>query len=964
MDLSKGSKKPSHIKGIAAIVALLAQPVAFAVEVLEPQDREYLDRVSKLKLNKPETRTLKLENELEVLMIHHPSYAQSAAALNVQVGFLQDPPRHRGLAHLLEHALFLSSEKYPIIDDFNAFVELNGGNTNAFTNFENTNFHFEVETSSFIDALDRFSRFFIDPTLDEKGIHQELENMDSEYSESLSDPDDLAYHLLTLLADPKHPQSKVFQGNKKSLQGVDQKILMNFFRSQYSSNLMKLVIMTSLPLDQVEVEIRKKFSDIRNLKIGRSPSDAPKINPQVITMEFQNSEKNLKLHFSLPPILNHRYSNPQNILGKLIIRTDEGSLFHYLKKLGWITELDIEGADQSFQNEWVVHFRLTHQGNHHWKEIVSSFFEYIQLLREKGLTPESFLNFQRGAELNYIFESPKIDLEKLSQLSENMTLFPAFQYETLHDLATRYSATSFSQVLESIRPDKMKILIFAPTLKGKIRQNEPLYDIGYHLSELEPEILRHWATLKPNPEMFLAPLNPYFPSNLEAKGISDAVPIQISNDERGQAWVQKNYDFNQPKSHFDFRISVPKERKKEGEVLREFYVRAFQNSMSRWAALQNEAGLTAELTSTSLGFYLSFSGFSEKLVGFAERVIQELGEIGLSKKEFEGLKEEWIDEIRLSEESEPLKYALDLAESLLIPGQIHEKQALTLISSIRLEDVKEYAQSVYKSAYVIGFGFGHVESDSVTRLMEFFVSTFKSTPLKIDEALIRKRVQLPAGQKWGHRSDTKDGNDAWFLYHQFGKSGPIRDASIEIGNLYLSAAFFTEMRTTRAIGYQANACPYSDFISAGYCFSMQSQNSIEEKEASIEVWIKGRVEEFLSISDEEFEKLRAKALISFDHALMNFEDVYSRSQKALFDFRGDWTWHNQKLIALKTVSKSEVTAEWKQAFASETCSKLSIRIRSKKRKQKHSLPHIHPDERIVLQTKLEKFHESLATYCE
>ena len=58
-------------------------------------------------------RYLTLENGLRVLVVQDRDAQKSAAALAVNVGHFDDPMDRQGLAHYLEHMLFLGTEKYP-----------------------------------------------------------------------------------------------------------------------------------------------------------------------------------------------------------------------------------------------------------------------------------------------------------------------------------------------------------------------------------------------------------------------------------------------------------------------------------------------------------------------------------------------------------------------------------------------------------------------------------------------------------------------------------------------------------------------------------------------------------------------------------------------------------------------------------------------------------------------------------
>lgn len=52
-------------------------------------------------------RSIVLPNKLQALLIHDPSTDKAAAALDVHIGSFSEPNEIPGLAHFLEHMLFL-----------------------------------------------------------------------------------------------------------------------------------------------------------------------------------------------------------------------------------------------------------------------------------------------------------------------------------------------------------------------------------------------------------------------------------------------------------------------------------------------------------------------------------------------------------------------------------------------------------------------------------------------------------------------------------------------------------------------------------------------------------------------------------------------------------------------------------------------------------------------------------------
>jgi insulysin len=64
-------------------------------------------QIEKPELDDRSYRLIKLSNKLEVLLVSDPATEKSSAAIDVHVGSLSDPKDFPGLAHALEHCLFL-----------------------------------------------------------------------------------------------------------------------------------------------------------------------------------------------------------------------------------------------------------------------------------------------------------------------------------------------------------------------------------------------------------------------------------------------------------------------------------------------------------------------------------------------------------------------------------------------------------------------------------------------------------------------------------------------------------------------------------------------------------------------------------------------------------------------------------------------------------------------------------------
>jgi len=111
---------------------------------------------------------LNLKNKLQIFVIGDDDSNISSAVMYVGVGSRDNPKDLDGLAHYLEHMLFMGSDEYPGGTYFQNSVSKYGGMTNAFTTDESTQYYFSV-SENFMELLKIFSRFFIKPSLMQHG---------------------------------------------------------------------------------------------------------------------------------------------------------------------------------------------------------------------------------------------------------------------------------------------------------------------------------------------------------------------------------------------------------------------------------------------------------------------------------------------------------------------------------------------------------------------------------------------------------------------------------------------------------------------------------------------------------------------------------------------------------------------------------------------------------------------------
>jgi insulysin len=232
-------------------------------------------------------RYVTLENGMRVCLVSDPKTVAAAASVAVNVGSVHNPKELQGLAHFLEHMLFLGTEKYPDENTYNrtlsehgglsvnlrsaCFDTLRAGHSNAFTSEEATVYYFDVHPDYLAKMVDIFAQFFIAPLFTESATLRELNAVQNEHSKNLQS-DSWRFDLLKRSrANPDHPASWFHTGDLKHLlddpksKGIDTRAqLIAFHAKYYASSIMTACVLGRESLDDLERLARACFAPVAN----------------------------------------------------------------------------------------------------------------------------------------------------------------------------------------------------------------------------------------------------------------------------------------------------------------------------------------------------------------------------------------------------------------------------------------------------------------------------------------------------------------------------------------------------------------------------------------------------------------------------------------------------------------------------------------------------------------------------
>ncbi|SMQ28937.1 coenzyme PQQ biosynthesis probable peptidase PqqF [Pseudomonas helmanticensis] len=210
----------------------------------------------------PRPHTETLANGLRVTLRHVPGLKRSAAALRVAAGSHDVPLAWPGLAHFLEHLLFLGTERFPAGEGLMAYVQGHGGQVNASTRERTTDYFFELPTKAFSAGLERLSDMLAQPRMKPEDQLREREVLQAEFIAWSQDPAAQQQFALFEGLPAEHPLRGFHAGNRDSLQveqAAFQQALNDFHQQFYQTGQMTLSLVGPQSFEELKA-LAEQFS--------------------------------------------------------------------------------------------------------------------------------------------------------------------------------------------------------------------------------------------------------------------------------------------------------------------------------------------------------------------------------------------------------------------------------------------------------------------------------------------------------------------------------------------------------------------------------------------------------------------------------------------------------------------------------------------------------------------------------
>lgn len=485
-----------------------------------------------------EYRIVRLKNGIEAILVKVPEGQSSKAAVSVAVnaGSMHEPDALGGLAHFVEHCVFLGNKKYPNRNSLDKLLSKHNGYSNAHTEMEYTAYYLEVNKEALSKAVDIFAAALEGPSFDEEMCCAELEAVDSEFHEILNNDDCRVEQMVCVLSSDDHKYRKFTWGNRASLMKFGGATLVSeaksFFETHYTPDRMKVSIVSECSFERMEQEFLAMFERIN--RVCADESNRPPISmlagcsfpvpesrlPVTVYVKPVAEVHQLILIFQLPAILEHYRKKPVDYIAHLVGHEGRGSLIHALREANLAVDISAGvGSDGYSCNSGLCWFEiklnLTEEGMCEWERVKNEYiFAYLEKLTTSDQVFEELraigsFQFHETTE-----ESTKDPIDTAEELAVQMLdhfgvdRSDILIYDYIYD---EFDPDLIGKFLSFIVPQKAIAFLVTghSSFAEKAVVKEPIFGITYSIQESDAKKFD-----QPPPTFTIPPLpNNFIPEN-------------------------------------------------------------------------------------------------------------------------------------------------------------------------------------------------------------------------------------------------------------------------------------------------------------------------------------------------------------------------------------------------------------------------------------------------------------------
>ena len=875
-----------------------------------------------------EREYLTLNNGLKVILVSDPEETKNKVALNVKAGYRDDPEDVPGMAHFLEHMLFLGTISNPSPSTYRDFISKNGGYNNATTYYDSTSYYLRIQPKKLEEALELFSQQFTEPLFSEEYIAKEKKVINAEFQYRK----DSVYRQTASVAKhaffEDHNLSKFGTGNTKSLSAYDDKQLAKKMRSwwqaHYSSDLMSLVVYGPQPISELKTLVKKWFSDIPQRDTSKSyPQLTSKAKvPSIAKARINDDERALLLMFKLPEQNSMQAYEHRKFLEFLLERNLPQTFASSALSRRFASRIYADAASESQDNHYLeVYVNLHYKGGEKYWQVIQQLMQYTEALKSSPLEQWRVDEFNTTNELDWCYHEDT----NVKNYARNLNSAPPELAFSKGLMINELDKDIMRALFDSITVENMLAVVVHPDFSGS--SESPWYEVEYDVDVLEE---RRFKNFRPNKEVTFyigrPEKNPYLPNTItELEDLSSKEVVKLTSISNADAWFAQDTSFNDPRVFYYVDILSDESDSSAKQAANMTLLSSILNHQLKHTRAQAEdANSDVDVVRIPNGIGLYFEGYPESVETLVRDVSSRLKDFTMRDRIFERFHYGWIYYLKDYEEIDPIVQADELMESLIKGPFYSYSEQQAGMRSTRESGVKSALRTLQKRNYIRSLAYGNLNQKAAEDLNNLVLTVFNATEPADTSGF--GPVKLPAKVNRVF-SESEYDDSVNYVYVQGHNDSTEELANFSLLDRLMSEAFFSELRTEQSLGYAVGADLIRYGGTPGIEFSVQSP--YEEPQV-----LEAKTLEFLNsfktqldrLSVDQFAETSSSLVESLRQPAINLDTLALRKWRAIkyednnFGYRSDMATH------LEGLTKEGFSKWFAQRFVDESRRVASILI--------------------------------------
>eukprot|EP00730_Choanoeca_flexa_P002032 TRINITY_DN10883_c0_g2_i3.p1 TRINITY_DN10883_c0_g2~~TRINITY_DN10883_c0_g2_i3.p1 ORF type:complete len:1005 (+),score=244.79 TRINITY_DN10883_c0_g2_i3:33-3017(+) len=842
--------------------------------------------------DKRKYRMLRLHNGLRALLVSNgyrndidADERMAAAALRVGVGSFNDPQQVQGLAHFLEHMVFMGSKKYPKEDTFDAFLGEHGGSSNAHTDAEETCYVFEVESEYLEPALDMFADLVVAPLLREDGAEREVEAVNSEFEMNQQHDGCRRQQLLAHIAQESHPMHGFSWGNRQSLIEEPLKASTNvnaalnkFYQDEYHTSRMTLVVLGAEKLEDLEKLVMDKFgsfpaADVQDASLAGEPLPiAMETLHMYYPIKTVRDVNDLGLVFVLPSMSPHWRSKPVALLAELIGHEGKGSALNALKQRGWAISLSAGCSGTNFEaNSNYCIFELcaslTDEGVQHKAEVLEIIFAYIAFIRTSS--DEQFRSFYNEvsaiAAAAYRCLDETDDFDYVSELACQIPQFPDEHALDGEAVYFEYNIEVYRQVIDELCADKCLVYFASQNnlTENEVNLIEPWFKTQYGQQAIPAEWLQRWKAAEassPFSELTWPTPNPYITTDFELikRGEKMAQPQLVKQTEACNLWYMQDRAFNTP--HASIKVAMHSPiwfGSNTNAAYMNIYMALIDDAIQEQLYPASVADLSFEVKGKTDALVISVRGLSQKLVELFSNVVTFIKTFSPSQDKFDIMLKQ-VHRAQSNLRLDAGRAAGHARAKALFIRAYHPVDILNGLDGCTYKGFLYFCESAFASLRSDAYVHGNLSQQDAEEVVRLVTETWPGQALPASDILVQRLLSVPEGLTLvrGTNANPEDANNACQFYFQCQDTSLRAKVVAQLIGDILEDPAFNVLRTQQQLGYSVSFSWRWSYGYPGWLMTIESQGknyTVDEVHRRVDAFLSDSLATLEEIEDEAFD---------------------------------------------------------------------------------------------------------------